>query len=75
MTHFIIDSEHDMEVNITYLTELAKTRGGAKIEITFPSQFMMHTFMDNLLDNFDKEEIPKDVDLNISIYVPGGDSD
>tara|TARA_R110000824_G_scaffold61109_5_gene162876 strand:- start:768 stop:995 length:228 start_codon:yes stop_codon:yes gene_type:complete len=75
MTHFFIDSEHDMEVNITYLTELAKSADYSKVDITFPSQFMMHTFMDNLLNNFADENVPQETNMDISIFVPGGDDE
>jgi len=75
MTHFFIDSEHDMEVNITYLTELAKSKDYSKIDITFPSKFMMMTFMDNLLNNFADEHVPEHTNMDISIFVPGGDNE
>ena len=76
MTHLIIESEHDIEVNIIYLTELAKTGGYVKkIDLTFPSRLLCSVFMENLLENFSEEGVSKHCDLNLNLFVPGGDED
>ena len=76
MTHLIIDSEHDMEVNITYLTELAKKGGYRKhIDISFPSQLFAATFMENLVKNFSEAGVSKDCEMKLDIFVPGEDNE
>jgi hypothetical protein len=59
-----------MEVNIKYLTDLAKLEGKSLVKMSFPSMGLMHTFMDNLIDNFYTEEVPADTKLNLDVYVP-----
>ena len=70
MTHLSIDSEHDMEVNIEYLTVLAKADGLCKVDISFPSTFLMKTFMDNLFERFDEADVPPHANLDLSVFIP-----
>ena len=70
MTHLLIDSEHDMETSITYLTGLAKLEGPCTVKLTFPSVLLLTTFMDNLLVNFQKEDVPRDTKLDLDVFVP-----
>ena len=72
MTHLLIECEHDMEVNIIYLTELARHKGKTKIELSFPTRFMMATFMDNLCDELEQENI-FNTDMDVTVYVPQGE--
>ena len=75
MTHLLIDSEHDMETSITYLTDLAKLDGPCTVRLSFPSVLLMTTFMDNLLLNFVKEKVPRNTELDLDVYVPPPRSD
>ena len=70
MTHLLISCEHDMDFNINYLSDLAKLKGKKRIDVSFPSKFMMVTFMDNLLERFDQEDVPSDTEIDLRVYVP-----
>ena len=72
MTHLTIESEHDMEVNISYLTELARHKAKARIELSFPSSLLMQTFMVNLCAELDRESI-KSSELDLSVFIPKGE--
>jgi len=71
MTHFIIDSEHDIEFTVTYITDLVQGNSRSPtVELTFPSGFLARCFMDNLITNFRVHDIPKDIGLDLKLYLP-----
>ena len=61
-----------MELNINYLTELARHQVRSKIEITFPSTFLLETFMDNFCAELTREQIPS-ANIDLSVFVPKED--
>ena len=72
MTRLLIESDHYMELNISYLTELARHKAASKIEITFPSAFLLETFMNNFCAELDREKIEA-ANIDLSVFVPKGD--
>tara|TARA_R110000824_G_scaffold96585_1_gene231178 strand:+ start:2640 stop:2870 length:231 start_codon:yes stop_codon:yes gene_type:complete len=75
MSYLIVGSEHDMEVQIKYVTELAHNNSKSKIDITFPSYLFAEMFMDNLMANFKTEGVSKKCGLSIVISVPLDDKE
>ena len=71
MTHFIIDSEHDIEFTVTYITDLVRSKSRSpSVELTFPSDGLAKCFMDNLITNFQANDIPNDIGLALKFYIP-----
>jgi hypothetical protein len=75
---FVISSEGDLEHYVKYLTELVKPAKNAKqsadpfpthVEASFPSEALMHIFMDNLFKSFLKNNIPRNRGLNIQLRI------
>ena len=74
MTRLIIDTEHDMECNINYITDIVQEKGATpNVEITFPSEALANCFVENLLINFRENKVPKDVSINIQLNIPKED--
>ena len=63
MSYLIVGSEHDMEVQIKYVTELAHNNSKSKIDITFPSYLFAEMFMDTTLNELQTQHIAGDIDL------------
>ena len=75
-TQLMITNEGDLEHNVRYVTKLALEEGGQKkLSITFPSEDMMHIFMDNLFKTFVVNRVPRDNNLDITLNIPGDTND
>lgn len=70
MSHLIITNEHDMEVQVEYVTEIARMNSNSTIDITFPSKGFATLFMENLMSNFSRENIRKDCGLHLILNIP-----
>jgi hypothetical protein len=74
-THIVIANEGDLEHNVKYVTKLALETGDTKsLSITFPSEDMMHIFMDNLFKTFIINKVPRDNNLDLTLNIPGDDT-
>ena len=74
MTRLLVDNEHDMEYGITYITKLIKEKGNTpQVEITFPSELLANMFVENLLNNFRDNEVPRDIQLDLKLCLPEED--
>jgi hypothetical protein len=77
-TQLVIANEGDLEHNVKYVTKLALEAGDnmKKLSITFPSEDMMHIFMDNLFKTFIVNGVPRDNNLDLVLNIPeeGGDN-
>jgi hypothetical protein len=72
-THITVSNEGDLEHNVKYVTKLALEPGNEKkLSITFPSENLMHIFMDNLFKTFIVNRVPKDNNLDIMLNIPDG---
>ena len=71
-TQLVITNEGDLEHNVKYITQLALEPGDTKsLTINFPSENMMHIFMDNLFKTFIINRVPRDNNLDITLNIPG----
>jgi hypothetical protein len=71
-TQLVITNEGDLEHNVKYITQLALEPGDTKsLTINFPSENMMHIFMDNLFKTFIINRVPTDNNLDITLNIPG----
>jgi hypothetical protein len=75
MSYLIVGSEHDMEVQISYVTELAQNASKSSVDIAFPSMLFAELFMENLMINFKNEKVPTSCGLSININVPKEEGD
>ena len=72
----MITNEGDLEHNVKYITQLALEPGDTKsLTINFPSENMMHIFMDNLFKTFIINRVPRDNNLDITLNIPGDPND
>jgi len=70
-TGLSVFSEPDLEYSVDYVTSLALKPGHSKkVAITFPSQELMHIFMENLFSSFIINKVPKDNSLDIVLNIP-----
>jgi len=75
-TQLVITNEGDLEHNVKYITQLALEPGDTKsLTINFPSENMMHIFMDNLFKTFIINRVPRDNNLDITLNIPGDPND
>jgi hypothetical protein len=59
-----------MEVQVEYVTEIARMNSNSTIDISFPSSDFARLFMENLMKNFTKEKIRKDCGLHLILNIP-----
>lgn len=75
-TQLVITNEGDLEHNVKYITKLALEPGDTKsLSINFPSEDMMHIFMDNLFKTFIVNRVPRNNNLDITLNIPGENHD
>lgn len=71
-TNHLVFSEGDMEYSVRYITKLAlKPGSNKKANIVFPSEDLMHIFMDNLFHSFIVNSVPRDNNLDLTLNIPG----
>jgi len=76
MTHLIVGNEGDLEHGIKYATKVALNAGHeTEIEFTFTSKKLMQIFAVNLFDTWVTEQVPQDVNLDLTFNVPGLEED
>ncbi len=75
---FVISSEGDLEHCVKYIIRLVKPVRNANpsaepfsshVEISFPSEGLMHIFMDNVFKSFLENNIPRNNGLNLQLTI------
>ena len=71
MLNLGIESESDMEFAIYHVVDTAKSNSMANKHVTvhFINEIMMDIFMSNLFMQFEKDKVPKDSGLHLSIVI------
>tara|TARA_R100000951_G_scaffold111098_1_gene109731 strand:- start:321 stop:554 length:234 start_codon:yes stop_codon:yes gene_type:complete len=71
MLNLGIESESDMEFAIYHVIDAAKsnTMANKHVTIHFNNDTMMDIFMNNLFIQFEKDKVPKDSGLHLSIVI------
>ena len=80
----MISSEGDLEHYVKYITKLVKPARTVKqsadpfpthVEASFPSEGLMHIFMDNVFKSFLENNIPRNNGLNLQLTILKGSLD
>jgi hypothetical protein len=74
MAHVIVANESDMEFGIDLAYEVAISSIGEKeLEFSFPSEGLMHIFLNNLYSEFITHSVPLSHGLDLKLNVPTDD--
>ena len=70
MSKLYVENEGDMEHAIDYTVKIASIDVASKqMNIIFPNANLLSIFIENLVEEFQAQDVPKNCGLNISLQV------
>ena len=72
--HFVIESEGDIESYIPSISNLIVGQC-PKIELEFPTEFLMEIFMNNLLNHCELNKVDPSTKVELVCNIRDGDND